>query len=376
MASTDSNSFRSGLRKEPKSSLREQKAWNVTAISLFEIMQTFIFGAFFIRFFFLLFFPFYRVAVAHLHRLMANICSMATTSQVLFAHCLQDLKTDPTWAAKSGKATTGLCISDLQRIGFQRFQITWDKAFVSSKNSTTHSLGSSLTSGSVNADNLIKISIRQANTKQLITRKDMQHAAMPWKEVTPGTRIKSQQDPFHKVMYLLAHFAPDQSSQSARLSTLVTHHTVTHTHTQISIMETARNNFQLVDSKNDTRPWWWIFSPCPPAWPPKLHRANECLAEESGNPSLNFSSDFLSRKHPSRLSIKNIKDIETLQMMLSSIVVLSFCRFDEAHTWRLKPIARLKRLKRLKRTHAIGPIGFLTLPIRKCFWNRARLHQR
>lgn len=78
----------------------------------------------------------------------------------------------------------------------------------------------------------------------------MQHAAMPWKEVAPGTHIKSQQDPFHKVMYLLAHFAPDQSSQSARLSTLVTHHTVTHTHTEISIMETARNNFQRVDSKN------------------------------------------------------------------------------------------------------------------------------
>ena len=44
--------------------------------------------------FFSFFFRFYHVPVAHLHRLMANICSMATTSQVLFAHCLQDLKTD------------------------------------------------------------------------------------------------------------------------------------------------------------------------------------------------------------------------------------------------------------------------------------------
>ena len=35
-------------------------------------------------------------------------------------------------------------------------------------------------SGCMNADNLIKISkLRQANTKQWITRKDMQHAAMP-----------------------------------------------------------------------------------------------------------------------------------------------------------------------------------------------------
>lgn len=113
-----------------------------------------------------------------------------------------------------------------------------------------------ITSGCVNADNLIKISIRQANTKQRITRKDMQHAAMPWKEVAPGTHIKSQQDPFHKVMYLLPHVAPDQSSQSARLSTLVTHHTVTHTHTEISIMETARKKFQPVGLSNDTRPWW------------------------------------------------------------------------------------------------------------------------
>ena len=58
-----------------------------------EIMQTFIFEPFLFDSFFR-FFSFYRVAVAHLHRLMANICSMATTSQVLFAHCLQDLKAD------------------------------------------------------------------------------------------------------------------------------------------------------------------------------------------------------------------------------------------------------------------------------------------
>lgn len=123
MASTDSNSFRSGLRKEPKSSWREQKAWNVTAIQHWNHANLFFLSPFYSILFFRFFFGFtmsqlrtctgwWPTSAAWLRRLKSSSRIVSRTSK----------------RTKSGTATTGLCISHLQRIGFQRFQITWDKA--------------------------------------------------------------------------------------------------------------------------------------------------------------------------------------------------------------------------------------------------------